>query len=1127
MGLLGPVASAEPGSGPAAADQPTSQSTSQATATESRGQEKSGPVISLGEGKGRELYIVQLDRAAVPSQTVGGAGARAENRTYRTDGSTERAYRRQIVADQGSLRQEISQVTGRKATPTFTYTEALNGFALPLTRTEAAEVAELDGVSGIWVDFERELQTDRGPEWIGAPSIWDGSATPSGEGNKGEGIVAGIIDSGINPANPSFADSVSEADGGDGYDHTNPLGKGNYVGVCNPTSAVHIPRWGCNDKLIGAWDFTPADSTNPYDEDGHGTHTGSTTAGNQVEATTYSAEEDPAERFSATRTIKGVAPHANVIAYDVCSGGCPGTAIIAGIDQAIKDKVDVINYSIGAEASSNPWTDPDAVGFLNARAAGIHVATSAGNSGPGGATVGAPADVPWITSVGATQHDRQWRASVQDLTAEGGATHPDIEGLAFANATDGSFPIVDAAALDAPLCQTDELEAADVEGKIVVCDRGGNGRVEKGQVLAELGAAGMILANDEASGDSLNADPHALPAVHITYDDGVELRTWMESVEGEQGSLSGGTEYIGDDVADIMAGFSSRGPNGAVELISPSISAPGVDILAANGVANEVSWGFISGTSMASPHVAGALALVAAENPDWTPAEAQSAIMTTAVTEVTDNDGTAADWFDMGSGRVDLTKAADAGLVLDVTEAEYLAANPVTGGDVTALNTASMAEADCLQICSWTRTVEATETGAGTWTAEGVAVTDGIDVTIEPASFDLAAGESQEITITADVTGSSVEDYQFGNVVLTPGAGSDAPAAHLPVAALPANGALPDEIVIDTRSDEGSEESDPIRAVEITDLDIEANGLVPSTIEDFTIPLDTTNPDPFDGNGVGTTTVQVPEGATRLIVNLKNATAPDFDLYVGKGTTPSAATAVAASASGGSAESIDLALGEGDEGPWWILVQNWEASASGTDTVDVESAVVAGDEGNLTAEGPETNPLNEPFTITTSWDEPAMEPGQTWYGSLSLYSAPGGTFIGTLPVTINRLGGEVVPPQPGADPKVNVVAQRNAREPRTDGLVVFRRPAAAKGERVTVTYKVRGSAKQGRDIRFMDRKVTFAKGATTAREVVRVVNRPGRQGPRTVRIVVVPGSGYAVGPKRTALVKVLDAGRGR
>ncbi|MBS42436.1 MAG: hypothetical protein CMH83_04565 [Nocardioides sp.] len=1007
LGLAAPAATAAPAALAAAPD-PDVPQLQQETATVAKSIEK-GTVISLGKA-GKKTYVIQLEDAAVPAYAGGVKGLKpvqAEGRSYRPEASRERAYRGHLESEQASLRSEIAGITGRSAEPLFSYTDALNGFAIELNRAEARQVADLDGVSAVQVDVKHELQTDRGPEWIGAPSIWDGTATPDNEGTKGEGVVVGIIDSGINPANPSFASSVDPADGGDGYEVQNPLGAGTYVGVCDPDSDVYIADWGCTDKLIGAWDLDPNDGTNPYDDDGHGSHTASTTAGNQLDATTYSTEADPAERFSATRNIKGVAPHANIIAYDVCSDGCPGSAILAGIEQAIDDQVDVINYSIGSSASPSPWNQADSIGFLNARAAGIHVATSAGNSGPGAETVGSPANAPWMTSVGATTHDRQWRATVQDLAADGDATHPDITGLAFANATDGTFPLVDAADAGDELCREGNLDAATVAGAIVVCTRGVTGRVQKGEVVADLGAAGMILANDAASGDSLNADPHALPAVHITYDDGEDLKAWMASVTNPVASLSGGQEYIGSDIADTMAAFSSRGPNRSMDIISPSISAPGVDILAAEGHDNEVVWGFISGTSMASPHIAGSLALLDAANPDWTPAEAQSALMTTAVTEVTDSDGTPADWFDMGSGRVDLTKASDAGLVLDITEADYLAANPAEGGDPKELNLPSMDSSDCVQVCTWTRTVTATSTGAGTWTAAGSAVTDGIDVSVSPESFTLAEGETAEITVTADVSGQAVDAYQFGSVVLTPPDGSDAPAAHLPVAAMPSNGAVPASIDVDTRRDAGSQESGEITAVEVTALDVQAAGLVPAEQTEVSMPQDETNDDPFDGNGSQQIDLTVPVGATRLVVNLQDATAPDFDLFVGYGDTPGDATLVAYSASGGSDEGIDIPLYEGDEGAWWILVQNWEASDADTDTVTVEHAVVAGDEGNLTVEGPATQPGGEPFTVRAFWDEPAMEAGQTWYGSISLASAAGGTDLGTIPVTINRLADDV------------------------------------------------------------------------------------------------------------------------
>jgi len=151
----------------------------------------------------------------------------------------------------------------------------------------------------------------------------------------------------------------------------------------------------------------------------------------------------------------------------------------------------------------------------------------------------------------------------------------------------------------------------------------------------------------------------------------------------------------------------------------------------------------------------------------------------------------------------------------------------------------------------------------------------------------------------------------------------------------------------------------------------------------------------------------VPEGATRLVANLENATAPDFDLFVGKGEVTEA-NVEASSASGGSAESVDIALGDDDAGDWWILVQNWDASSpGGTDTVDLEHAVVSGDAGNLRAEGPASQPAGDPFTIRAFWDESRMRAGQTWYGSLTLSAAPGGTSIGTIPVTVNRLQDDV------------------------------------------------------------------------------------------------------------------------
>ncbi|WP_298462196.1 S8 family peptidase [uncultured Cellulomonas sp.] len=844
------------------------------------------------------------------------------------------------------------------------------------------------------------------------------TAVPGGEivttGTQGEGMIAGIIDSGIVPENPSFADRVTIAEGGDGYDHSNPFGAGNYVGVCDPDSGVYLESFPCNDKLIGAWDFTTDQAQggdSPRDDNGHGTHTASTTAGNRIRVTTESLEE-PA--FVATENIKGVAPHANVIAYDVCgiptpqgfNPGCSTAAIVAAINQAIEDEVHVINYSIGG-GSSDPWGDPDALAFLSARTAGIFVATSAGNSGPGASTVGSPGEAPWMTSVGATTHNREWQNTVQDITAADGESLDPIQGKGFSSGTE-VLPLVYAgdAPWENPLCIADQFdEGTSFEGQIVVCDRGTTGRVEKGQVVAALDAAGMILANDEASGASVNGDPHALPAVNISYEAGVELKTWMAEVEGETAAISGAVRVVADELGDRQAGFSSRGPNLRSDTLVPSLSAPGVDILAANGSGDDVQWGFISGTSMASPHVAGAGLLMKDLHPGWEPAEIESALMTTADTTVIDIDRTPADWFDMGAGRVDLTRARDAGVVLNENTTDYLAADPLAGGDSSTLNLASMTQGACVVTCTWERILTATETGVGTWTAEGVAVSEGIDITVEPATFTFDRPDrTQVITVTANVADAELGAYAFGAVVLTPPQGSIAPAAHLPVSAFSSNVALSDELVVPDAEESGTAMTDPIRsAFDVTDLQAEVTGLVRGTETELSIEQDPTTDDAFDSDaGTEVTLVDVPEGATRFVASLQDPTAPDFDLYVGTGTEPSEDTTVCVSAAGGSLEECDFVPEEG--GQYWVLVQNWEASEAGEDTVTLITATTVEDEGNLTVGDPvpaEPVEAGTEFTVPVTWTG-LTEPGQ-WYATVTLgTNADDPDDIGTFFVTIDR-----------------------------------------------------------------------------------------------------------------------------
>jgi hypothetical protein len=707
------------------------------------------------------------------------------------------AYRAYLAEKQAQLIATMEQSFGHKIEVLFQYDVAYNGMAVRLTAQEAGQVAALPGVANVQPDFVRYPTTDAGPAWIGAPGIWDGSDTGGLPGTKGEGIIAGIIDTGQNLGSPSFADV-----GQDGYDHTNPLGAGNYKGLCASAPGT----WVCNDKFIGYYIYT---GENHEDENGHGSHTASTVAGNVVLSTTAVLN---APTTTYAHDISGVAPHANLIGYDACidTSGCPGSALIAAINQATADGVDVINYSIGGGAS-NPWLDADALAFLAAEDAGIVPVTSAGNNGPGPGTVGSPADAPWMLAVGAISHNRYHRNSVVDM--DGGSTPPpaDILGKGL-TAGYGIHPIVYAGDFGDAQCQN-PFPAGTWHGEIVVCDRGVGGRVAKGANVLAGGAGGYVLANDAANGRSLNGDPHVLPAVHITYEDGVALKAWLASGSGHVAAIAGYTASFDPANGDIVVGFSSRGPTTSVpDVIKPDVTAPGLDVFAAYRDPEEY-W-IISGTSMSSPHAAGAAALLTALHPNWSPAQIKSALMTTAwtATVVKEDEVTPADPFDIGGGRVDLSKAGQPGLVLDISTAEFQNASPTAGGDPKTLNLSSMANSECADVCSWTRVVSSTLASAETWTAS-VVEAPGMTLSVTPNSFSLGAFATQTVTVTADVNGLPLGDWVFGQVILTPGTGT-IPEAHFPVAVAPSAG--PPDISVDPASLESRQPADDILVQPLT-----------------------------------------------------------------------------------------------------------------------------------------------------------------------------------------------------------------------------------------------------------------------------------------------------------------------
>ena len=949
------------------------------------------PVASAAETSD---YVVQLADAPLASYRGGVAGLAPTNPgalgevRLDVDSAASEAYLAHLASVHGAVEAALEAAIGRDVTREHDYRYAYNGFAVELSDAEASAVRDLPGVVRVQPAFERELLTDAGPAWIGAPGVWSGADTGSLAGTQGEGVVVGVIDTGVNHDHPSFADL-----GGDGYDHDNP--RGTFYGLCDPVTGAPF----CNDKLIGVWDFT---GTTPEDDNQHGSHTASTAAGNRLTATVN------APTLSIEREISGVAPHANLITYKACiAAGCLSPSLTAAIDQATADMVDVINYSIGG-GSSDPWADADALAFLGARDAGIFVASSAGNSGPGAETVGSPADAPWLTSVAASTHDRAFVNAVTDLSGGATAAPGTLQGSSF-TAGYGPAPVVHAASYGDELCSV-PFAPGTFSGEIVVCRRGVNPRVEKGTNVAAGGAGGMILTNTEVDGESTVADPHSLPAVHLGWSAAQELEAWvLDGGQGHTGTIAGTTSDIRDENGDLMAGFSSRGPNPAAPgVLKPDISAPGVDILAATHTTNPAAgpeYGLLSGTSMSSPHVAGAAALVRALQPGWTPGQVQSALMTTTVdsTMRKEDGATAADPFDMGAGRVELSQAARAGLVLDEDRPAFDAANPATGGDPSRLNLPSLASSDCAGTCTWTRTVTNALATKATWSLS-MTGPDGASFSVKPRRLALDPGASATITVTADVTSLPAGTWRFGRLSMTEKS-AQAPDVHLPVAVLP--GGAPVPVDIEATSTTGSSEVALTAPVRIQDLTATVLGMQQGVSETHQLPQDPTPLDPYDGLG-GTVhvTTDLAQGARLLAAEIGATTASDLDLFVGLDAdgdgAPDAAEEVCRSASETAMESCRVT--DAEPGTYWVMVQNWLTGRVVDDVELVVAGVPEVDAGNLSVEGPGRVGEGEQYQATLTWDEPAMAPGTTWFGLAELAPdrrSPAGS-AGSLLVRIDR-----------------------------------------------------------------------------------------------------------------------------
>jgi subtilisin family serine protease len=718
---------------------------------------------------------------------------------------------------------------GNNVQPIYSYRYALNGFAARMSPAQANKVEHMAEVLHVWEDEIRPLTSNYSASFLG---LFDAEVGLRGApGLSGDGIVIGVIDSGIAPGHPALQDK-REANRPRAC--TSTWGENSLLGkwLCRrykkmedvqifdaPESWNGICQTGpqftaqyCNNKMIGARFFVdgatatgPIDAGeiySPRDVDGHGTHTATTAAGNKVKASIFG---------TFLGNVEGIAPKARIAAYKACwlrpgdtRSSCNTSDLANAIDMAVADGVHIISYSVGN--SMLTVTGPDDVALMAATKAGVLAVVAAGNEGPILQTIGSPAGNPAVITVAASTRNGQHSVEAMQVKSP-----PSIAGKYAVREAAFTPRLIDNDPLEGQLILVDDddvtlpdgsdgttidgcqplINDSELSGNIALIQRGGCDFDVKIQNADDAGAIAAIVIN--LSGDPIvmigQSGTSGIPALMIGSADGDLLLDELDQDQVVDLVLDKSFFLSVADTANVMAGFSSRGPGPLLDILKPDVTAPGVNILAGStpDAANTASgeyYAFLSGTSMSTPQVAGVAALLKQAHPDWTPAALKSALMTTARQDVTLPDDTAAIPFDFGAGHIVPNDANDPGLVFEITDDEYDAfscgvASPAisqarcdelsTTGlsfDATDLNQPSITASRLIGQRTVSRRVTNVSETSETYTAEIVAP-PGIAVQVVPTSLTLGPGQSASYDVTLTYQSGPQDIFRFGSLTWT------------------------------------------------------------------------------------------------------------------------------------------------------------------------------------------------------------------------------------------------------------------------------------------------------------------------------------------------------------------------
>ncbi|THV41447.1 S8 family serine peptidase [Glycomyces buryatensis] len=919
-------------------------------------------------------YMVQLAADPIATYEGGEAGLAA---TAPDEGDTIDFSANEVEEYRDHLASERDQVIdSHDVDPAAEYDTVFSGFAAELTAAQAEELAASDGVISVVPDEIYQLDTATTPDFLGLEGedgAWNEQfGDPE---HAGEGVIVGILDTGVWPENPSLAPLPEPRPDQDVID---AKWNGECVEGEDEDPANNIT---CNNKLIGArWFDTRGVSADGYasprDQNSHGTHTATTAAGNYQTDVTLDGEE-----FG---TVSGMAPAARVSSYKVCWGGCAGADLVAGIEAAVNDGVDVINFSIGSLGTSE-FVNSVSIAFFNAAASGVFVAASAGNSGPG-STV--DHQEPWVTTVAASTHDQTFRSEFTygDTTVKVGA----IQGAGeYGIKLGADAALDDADPADAAACNADSLDPAKVEGFAIVCTRG-NLFTDMANEVAAAGGAALVVRDVEDLGAGSVVTSQAVPTMHIGYTDGLALVEWIESTEDPTFSVTSSVRQ--EQNAPSMAAFSSAGPalSAGQNLLKPDVTGPGVEILA--GVTPETSRGndyaAMQGTSMSSPHIAGLAALLASANPEWSPMAVKSAMMTTAyTTDAAGNSiqrgGADATPFDYGAGHVDGAEMFDPGLVFESSPEQWIqyicgtaeafkigtTCDAYGSIEPSQLNYPSVTVSELTGVSEVTRTVTNVGDKKATYKPT-INAPAGFEVEIDKKKLKLSPGESATYTLTITRTDAAYEEWAWGDVTWTEKKGNKTlHEVRSPLVVRPVELGAADEV---TYSGASGSESLAVTAGFDGTLGASVSGLVASEVSTATL----TDPDasgfPSDDPVESSHTVSyeftTPADAALVRFATLDADHPegtDLDLFVYAKEDDGSLTLVGNSASGGSNETVTLPGGY----TFVVFVDEWDGP-SPLESVLHTWVVPGSDEGNLAVD-----PAEQDVTVGST-----AEVGLTWSG---------------------------------------------------------------------------------------------------------------------------------------------------